>query len=348
MKRVTITEIADAVGLSRNTVSKALSGNPSVALETKTLIIKKALSLGYPSYRITMPKEMEEEDIDYSKRNNFLIITKRETSKFWNDLILGISDVINERNDNMQLYVVSPEDENDEYIPSELFDNVSGLFVLSVFKKSFLQRIMRYELPVVFFDSPTNSDEYLKYGDCIMPEGFNSVRKMVESLIKQGLKRFSFLGDTTYCNSILQRYLGYCAAINNRGLIIDADMQFTGPAPGKYYDPEEVESAIAKCTYTPDAIICANDDIAVMAYKVLKDRGLDIPKDIAITGFDNTDTAEYISPSLTTAVVHTTEMGRRLAIQLYNRMCEPGMPKELIHICSEVIERDSSKRRKLF
>ena len=125
-------------------------------------------------------------------------------------------------------------------------------------------------------------------------------------------------------------------------------MQFTGPAPGKYYDPEEVESAIAKCTYTPDAIICANDDIAVMAYKVLKDRGLDIPKDIAITGFDNTDTAEYISPSLTTAVVHTTEMGRRLAMQLYNRMCEPGMPKELIHICSEVIERDSSKRRKLF
>lgn len=347
MNRITIQEIASALSLSRNTVSKALADSNTVTKETKELIIKKAVEMGYPTYKIKIPEYMSEIVVPEDKKN-ILILSRRETANFWNKMILGISDVINEHQDTMQLHVVSAEDEAENYIPSEWFENIDGIILMSVFKQSFVDKLMNYKLPVVFFDAPNHSDHFLQYGDVILPEGFNSTRNMVNSLIKQGLKRLTFLGDITYCRSITDRYLGFCSAMAENGLTPDNDMQFTKHVNNRYYTREEVETAINSCKYTPDAIICANDDIAVFAYGILREHGLAIPKDIAVTGFDNTDMAEIISPGLTTAIVHTQTMGRRLASQLYNRIKKPDAPKELIFVCTEVVARDSSRRRKLF
>lgn len=347
MKRITIQDIATELKMSRNTISKALSDSDTVAGETKDLIVKKAIDMGYPSYKIKIPENLVG-SITQEQKKKILIISRRETANFWNRMIVGISDVINEKQDSMQLHIVSKEDERDNYISPELLADIDGIIVMSVFEQVFVERLMTYNVPVVFFDSPTHSEEYLKYGDVIMPEGWNSMRQLVNSLIKQGLKRLSFLGDITYCRSMYDRYMGYCAALAENNLPIDSSMQFTKHVTDRYYTRDEVQAAINNCSYTPDAFVCANDDIAIYAYGILKDRGISVPKDVAITGFDNTEMAEVVSPGLTTAAVHTQTMGRRLATQLYHRMKRPGDAKELIAVSTDIIYRESSKRRKLF
>lgn len=345
MKRVTIQEIAAELGLSRNTVSKALSGSDTVAPETRLQVIRTAREMGYPAYRITATGHAEPE-LPAAAQQSILVLSKRETSNFWNRIIVGISDILNAKHVLLRLHVVNEEDEKKCVLPFGEQDQIDGIIVLSVFDRNYIEQLMTLRIPTVFLDAPVHCELCLRYGDVIMAEGYHSMRQLTDKLIEQGYNRFCFIGDITYCRSIADRFEGFRAALTEHGMDIGDQLLYTAHNEKRYYDSEEVSRVIESLPYIPDVVLCANDDIAKDVYSKLKNIGLRIPKDVAVTGFDNSEAAEILSPSLTTVAVHNQSMGRRLASQLLGRIDQPDTPMELIYVSTDLLIRESSVHRK--
>jgi LacI family transcriptional regulator len=203
---------------------------------------------------------------------------------------------------------------------------------------------MKQNIPVVFLDAPSDIDSISNYGDVVVCEGNHSIRMIVNNLVAQGIKKIGFIGDTTYCKTINDRYQGYINGLMNAGYEIDPTIIANYHPANKFYKTDEVEKAIDGFSMIPEAIVCANDDIALDVIRCLKAKGIAVPQDVAVTGYDNVEGMAQVEPILTTVRVGNQRLGRRLVQQLMWRIQNPTFPKEIIYINVEVIFRQSSDR----
>lgn len=345
MKKVTIQDVAKELNLSRNTVAKALNNSDTVAYETRYVVIKKAYEMGYTKLSPIVLNEFKIKD-KLEKTKTIVVLARRELSTFWNRIIMGISDELNKNNCKLQFNFISEEDERDHVLPIDMQSDVSGIIMLSVFDKEYVNLIMKKEVPVIFLDGPSDIYDIVTLGDVVIFEGSNSVKILTKHLIDQGMRKIGFIGDITYCKTIADRYVGYRSALLEAGIEVDKAFMVTEHVAHKYYKQEEVEEAINKLPSMPEAIVCANDDIAKDVIVCLKKKGLSVPEDVAVTGFDNKEEATLISPTLSTVHIGNQRMGRRLVQQLMWRIDNMDLPKEVVTISTEVIIRESSVKVK--
>ncbi len=345
MKKVTIQDVAKELNLSRNTVAKALNNSDTVSYETRYVVIEKAYEMGYSKLSPVVLNEFKlRNKIDDTK--TIVVLTRREISVFWNSIIMGISDELNKYGCKLQFNFISDQDEKNLIMPLDLQAEVSGIIILSVFTREYINQIMKQNIPVVFLDAPSDIDSISQYGDIVICEGSNSIKKLTTSLISQGLKKIGFIGDVTYCKSINDRYQGYLSALTSAGYPIDTTIIANYHDTHRFYKTDEVDRAINSFSGIPDAIVCANDDIALDVIRCLKGRGLSVPQDVAVTGYDNVESMSQVEPFLTTVRVGNQRLGRRLVQQLMWRIQNPNFPKEVIFINVEVIMRQSSNKNK--
>jgi LacI family transcriptional regulator len=176
-------------------------------------------------------------------------------------------------------------------------------------------------------------------------ESYNSIRKITNDLLSQGIKKIGFIGDVTYCKTINDRYQGYLSALHFAGLEKDDSIIANYHTLHKFYKSDEVEKAINSFSQVPEAIVCANDDIALDVIRCLRSKGISVPQEVAVTGYDNVEGMAQVEPFLTTVRVGNQRLGRRLVQQLMWRIQNPTFPKEVIFVGVEVIFRQSSNKR---
>jgi LacI family transcriptional regulator len=343
MKKVTIQDVAKELNLSRNTVAKALNNSNTVSYETRYVVIEKAYEMGYSKLSPVVLNEFKlRNKIDDTK--TIVVLTRREISVFWNSIIMGISDELNKYGCKLQFNFISEQDEKNLALPLDLQAEVSGIIILSVFSTEYIEQIVRQSIPVVFLDGPSNLETVSQYGDVVICESYNSIRRIVNDLISQGLKKIGFIGDITYCKTINDRYQGYLSALHYAGIEKDETIIASYHPVHKFYKTDEVEKAIGGFSSMPEAIVCANDDIALDVIRCLRSRGLSVPRDVAVTGYDNVEGMAQVEPFLTTVRVGNQRLGRRLVQQLMWRIQNPTFPKEVVFIGVEVIFRSSSRK----
>jgi LacI family transcriptional regulator len=278
--------------------------------------------------------------MDASK--TIVVLTRREMSIFWNSIIMGISEELNKHGCKLQFNFISEQDETNLILPLDLQAEVNGIIILSAFSREYIEQIMKHNIPTVFLDAPKDADSISAYGDIVICEGTNSTKKIVANMIENGHRKIGFIGDITYCKTISDRYLGYLAALTEADSPLDEGIIAIHHPAHKFYKAEEVEAALNGFSYLPGAIVCANDDIALDVIRCLKNRGLLVPDDIAVTGYDNVEGMSQVEPILTTVRVGNRRLGRRLVQQLMWRIQNPTFPKEMVYIGVEVIFRQSS------
>lgn len=344
IKKVTIQDIAAELNLSRNTVAKALTNSEIVAYDTRMTVIKKAWEMGYQKMSESILEEYKLVDGANNVRT-VMILARRELSVFWNSIIVGISDELNRNNCRMRLNFISAEDEISLTLPKDFGDDIDAVILMSVFEPKYTELILERSLPTVFLDAPIGRYNLEHNCDSIVTEGKSSIAAITSSLIDQGMTQIGFIGDITYCESLSQRYSGYCAAMSERGLKRDPAIIFTSHLPEKY-SHAEVESIVNNFPYIPDAIVCANDDIALKCIRAYIKKGIKCPDDIAITGFDNEEILTQAEPRLTTVSVKNQMLGKRLVRQLIWRMENPEFPRETVSIATSPIYRRSSMKKK--
>lgn len=326
MKDYTYKKIAEELNLSPKTVSRALSGKEGVSKRTRGRVA-----------------ECAEKHKTKMSGQNIMILTRTDVSLFWNSVLSGVSEILNEHY-NVVLHFANEGKGGDEQLAP--LPECAGILVLSVYSERFLRRYIETGVPMVFLDTGiSDSDRAFMRGDVVISEGLFSVEVLTRHLIAQGMKHIGFIGDITYCRTIRDRFEGYLLGLKSADITPDYGIIASKRMPEKYYLKFEVQEALAGFAFIPEAVVCANDDIALHLIKCLTDRGIRVPEDVAVTGYDNLEALiEQIPPFLSTVNVPHFELGKRLARQLIWRIEFKNAPKEIVMLRGEVIIRSSSAK----
>ena len=335
MARVTMQRIADELGLSRFTVARALGGAMGVSEETRKKVVETAQRLGYVS-----PGTKRAMDSFRTRNVLFLVEQLRFTGDryFWPRVIAGVEHAARQRKLNVMLATVSEEQEaRGILLPPLLERAVDGALVIGEFSPSYLKILRGQEQPVVLVDID-GSD----YGlDAVMTSDRGGSILAVRHLASLGHQLVGFIGDLTYASSFRRRYQGFLEAAEEAGLAHTGTC-ILEQAENHFFEPGELRTAVERLATMPTAFLCANDRVALALIAVLQMRGLKVPEDVSVVGFDNIELAETNLPGLTTIHVYKERMGSRAVEMLAWRLGDPEAPKETVAIETKLVVRAST------
>lgn len=324
MKKVTIQDIAAEMGLSRNTVAKALNGG-LVSPQTRHAVVQKAWQMGYTKLDENLVEEVK---TTYRKANTgtILVLFNQMQSVFWTRVLAGISNAVNDEGYRMQLYVVNEKDRDGEEAGRLIAGDVKGVIFLSVFPARFVKGIARRKLPMTFFNSPVNAQEYIKLGDVINVEGFYSMNNLTNYVIEQKrCTKFAYIGFAEGSRMIQARYLGFLNSCNKNHIRLDERMQYTRPENNLGFSYAMVEKVVEDMPFIPEVVVCEDDDVAKHAALAILQRDSQAVKRVLITGFNNTLEPDFFKKDILTVDVRIEEMGKRLVKSVLDKVKCPTM-----------------------
>ena len=336
-KKVTMQDIADACGLSRNTVSKVFNGRGAVPPETQALVMKKAEELGYGSPVNTVLSQS-----GHSKSIALLTSSMPKDTHFGTSLLTPFTDQISRSGYSLKIYEISGEELKRKVLPTRFSaEQTAGIVCIELFDKEYLDMICSLGIPAVVFDGPAGSGSSLMNCDFITMESIASILAIMRRLISLGATRIGFVGDRDHCDSFYERWYGYCVGLRNSGLSQDDQICILAPDHSPYNDVGWLVSQLDQMPALPDAFVCANDYLAIHLISALKRKGAAIPDQVMVTGFDGSAQSALVDPPLTTVEIHGREMGILAANVLLNRIANPGFPYFSTRVRTTPIWRES-------
>ncbi|WP_226003320.1 LacI family DNA-binding transcriptional regulator [Paenibacillus sp. BJ-4] len=339
-EKVTIQDIADALGISRNTASKAINGSDSVPIETRNKVIKKAIELKYKQFAY-----VETESIIPKKQGNIALFTCNlpNSSHFGSLLISGLEKRISAEGYNLSIHIVR---ENELYagaLPNNFeASKADGIICIEMFDPQYSELVTSLGLPTIFIDCSVDIFYPDLKADLLLMENEHSVYSVTKSLIQGGFTRIGFVGDYKHCKSFNERWVGYNRALIEAGLTVDLSCCIIDHDRNFFSESDWMDKQLEGMNELPSAFVCANDFIAVSVMKALKNKNMKIPADIAVFGFDNAPESRIVEPHLSTVHIYNNEMGITAAEMLLARVKDPSRPYQITHIKTEPIYREST------
>lgn len=191
-------------------------------------------------------------------------------------------------------------------------------------------------LPIVIIGSLPAGVEL----DNVRADSVAGIGLAVEHLVGQGRKRIAFVNGPVDTVPGAARLSGYLTAIEHFGLSTSADVQVA--ASDFTYKAGRKAAAKLLRQSTPDAIVCANDLLAVATLKELTSRGVRVPEDVAVVGMDDTDAAELANPSITSVDLGSGKRAKAAAKLLLRRLANPDAAVKQVVIEPTLSVRESS------
>lgn len=338
MTKITIQDIAKEMGLSRNTVSLALKGSEVVAASTRQRIYEYALRAGF--FRQAEPGAVRPEYL-------VMVLRRPNDAVFWDKIMSGIMKEAREENCLIQVGVILEEDILQSRLPIGYKENVDAFLFLNVFPESYVELLLQEGKAGIFLDGDVHVGRGAMSGDMVKSEGLRSTHCITRTLIAQGLKRIEFLSsdDVEVCQTVHDRLLGYQQAMEEANLPMTTMKELQKLKGRNVYNLRELGAIMDERAELPEAFVCSNDVIAARVIQVLRERGIRVPEDVAVTGFDNTEERDAVQ-FITTADFNAEWLGRRLVMQMLWRLRHPEAPHEVIMVDSKVIFRHSSEKKK--
>lgn len=342
MKKITIQRIAEEMGFSRNTVSMALKGNETVAPRTREMIVKYARNLGYCGLEEEETVPVPETRVEAAYY--IMILRKAHAAVYWDKVISGISEEASCYHCQIQIVVVSDEDEEMGRLPLGLNENIQAVFCVNLLNREYMKKIKEKGIQMYFLDNYMDVEE-IPLGDVIKMEGFSTTAQLTNHLINQGMTKIGFLNEnSSVYESMFDRYAGYLYAMKQAGIELEPSIVLPDMQSDHFYLPGTFDRIVETFEVLPEAMVCGNDEIAKRLTQVLRFRGYRVPEDVAVTGFDN-DEEEILNPFFSTVNVNAKWLGRRMVQEFIRRMKYPDMPYEEVLVYGEVILRKSSCQR---
>lgn len=338
MEKVRIQDIAKEMGLSRNTVSLALKGSEVVSASTRRRIYEYALQVGY----------FRQREPEAAAKPEYLVMVLRSPNEavFWDKIMSGIMKEARQENCRLQVGVILEEDILHSRLPVGDREKINAFLFLNVFPESYVDLLLRGGKIGIFLDGNVHSTRSTLQGDMVKSEGTRSVRCITKELIRRGLKRIEFFAcyeEVDTCQTVHDRLIGYQLAMEEAGLPMTVMKDLQRLKGRNLYNLEELQAILGEREELPEAFVCGNDVVADRVIQVLKRRGLRVPEDVAVTGFDNEEERGSVQ-FITTADFNAEWLGRRLVTQMLWRIRHPEAPHEVIMVDSKVIFRRSSEK----
>ncbi|MDL2290520.1 LacI family transcriptional regulator, partial [Desulfovibrio sp. OttesenSCG-928-F20] len=322
MAKVTIIDVARLAGVSTATVSRAMHTPHVVRPATLERVRAVMRDCGY-IYNATAG--------DFSRRRSTVlgVLILSTTTKVATSLSAA-QEVATQR--QFPLIVSTsgfdPRLER-KHLQQFLQRGVAGLLVIGHMKENQprIQELQQLGIPCVYLWEvlPETQDSYV---------GFDNVKgphAMMEYLIGQGYRRIGFIcGFNAGVDRLAKRYDGYMAALRANGIPLDESL--VRSATSTFANGKAAMRELMALPVPPRCVCCASDVLAAGAMAAVHEAGLSVPLDYCIAGFDNTQMASYLNPTLSTVDVPGVEMGRlgmEALLTLVENEDHPPIQKEL-------------------
>lgn len=342
-RRVTMQDIADACGLSRNTVSKIFNGRGAVPEATQQMVLQKAKELGY--YQVPEPAAAVSSLVESSK-NIALLTSRMPTDYHFGTLFIpAFTQRLSRAGYTLMMSEISPQEMSEKQLPPHVvMEHTAGILTIEMFDQDYLDMLCSLDLPCLSVDAGIKANLSPMCCDYISMECISSSALLTAHVIEAGAKHLGFVGDPQHCYSFRQRWNGFCEALSDAGLSLDNGLCIIEEDSPLYSDEDWLLEKIRSMKVMPDALICANDFLALHVMSALKRLGLSIPHDIMITGFDGTPQSAVVEPSLTTAQIPNADIGRMAADILLERIKNPNRPYCSTYVKTSPVWRSSTAR----
>ncbi|MGF7031025.1 LacI family transcriptional regulator [Paenibacillus mucilaginosus] len=338
-EKITIQHIADSLGLSRNTVSKALNGSETIPAETRSRVIKRAIELKYKQFALIEPEETSSR-----APGNIALFTANmpHNTHFGTSLLSGLEKMISTEGFNLSIHIVRETELEALTLPVN-FDKtkVDGIVCIELFDKDYTEFIQSLQIPTICIDAPSDLLGPDLGADVLLMENEHSTFRLTRTLIDSGHTRLGFVGDIRHCRSFHERWTGFTRALSAAGLPQDPSLSIT-EADCLISNLSWLEERISLLDALPTVFVCANDFIAINVMRILKQKQVRIPEDIAVTGFDDSPESQIVEPQLTTVHIYRDEMGLQAAEMLLSRIRNPHKPPQVTHVQTKPVYRSST------
>ncbi|MCD7751959.1 MAG: LacI family DNA-binding transcriptional regulator [Lachnospiraceae bacterium] len=323
LKRVTIQNIADACGLSRNTVSKIFNNRGEVPEATRQLVLSKAQELGYF-------QPVDDSLIRPADQNKCILVLSQRNPmnhSFGSLFVTAFTNQVSRAGYTVKMYEVTAEELSQCTLPPHTSkENITGILGIELFDYDFWNTVCNLKLPTIIVDGYAQINQKPMICDLISMENVSSTRILTNRLIQAGARKLAFVGDIHHCNSFYERWSGFQLALREAKLTLETDQCILEKNNSPYYDPDWIDQQLNRLPSLPDAFVCVNDYHAIHIMAGLKRRGLTIPKDVMVTGFDSSPESTIVEPALTTSSIPGTDMGKIAADLLIDRIGNPAKP----------------------
>jgi LacI family transcriptional regulator len=329
-----IKDVAKEAGVSIATVSRVLNDVDVVNEETKKKVQEAIAKLGYRPNIVARSLKTQ-------RTKTVGILIPDISSQFYPEIVRGTEDVANIYDYNIILCNSDSDLEKEkEYLrvlKEKMVDGV--LYMSSSLEPEIVAIIKELELPTVLVETTDREKTFPSVTIDNREAGYDAVTY----LINRGNKRIAYIGvHKDAVNAAAVRYFGYEDALKEHGIEINKDLIYFGEIKAK--EGYEAINRILEKTSDIDAVFCASDELAMGAINALREKGLSIPGDVDVIGFDNIYTSSLFYPKLTTVAQPMYDMGSvgmRMLIKLINKK---DLDEKNYVLPYEIIERDSCKK----
>ncbi len=346
--RVTIQDIADALGVSRNTVSKAINNTGVLADSTRDKVLKKALEMGYKQFSYAsslsdikspafsaQPRQTGEIALFTGNFLNNSHFASTMLDKFQYEIsLLGYS---------LSMHRVDSRNVEDLSLPiSFVKEKAVAIVCIEMFNHPYCEMLCNLGLPVLMVDAPVASYWKPLNADTILMDNFSNIYTVVNDMKKRGINKIGYVGQVTHCRSFYERFMAFREAMYINNLTVEDKFCLTEVHAHDDEYKEYLSAELARLDEMPQLFICANDFVAIDLLYGLKKLGIECPRDIKLFGFDDSPESKIMTPSLSTSHIHSQVIGYSAANLIITRLEQPDLNYRTIYTETDLIYRDST------
>jgi DNA-binding LacI/PurR family transcriptional regulator len=330
----TLDTVAERAGVSRATASRVLTGNPRVSDRARESVRQAAAELSY------VPRQAARSLA--TRRSDALAFVVAESGErffadpFFASVLRGAQAAAAERRRQLLFVVVATDDDRARLEEYAAGGHVDGAMFLSVHGDDPLPgRVERLGVPVVLAGRPPGRRTSLPY---VTPDNVTGGRLAAQALVARGCRHPATITGPADMTATSDRLIGFRAELAERGI----DLPPTHVAGGDFAiggGYRAMEELLGTATDV-DGVFAANDLMAVGAMRALRDRGVRVPEDVAVVGYDDVPIAADADPPLTTVRQPLEAMGRQMARMLID--LADGGEASSVTLAVELVTRSSA------
>lgn len=331
----TIKQVAQRARVSMSTVSHVLNGTHYVSPELTERVLNAVKELDYQLNPVAR-------SLAGGRSSTIGLLLPDLYSGYFGAILRGIDQVLADADYEMLLYTTHHKTAREsEFVNSLVRGLAEGLLlVLPYNPDAYLGLLHKKRFPYVVIDHQGFDD----FSATVVATNWQGAYEATRHLIGLGHRRIGFIAGASHTSSAIERLNGYRAALEESELPFDPDL--VGDGNFERVEAYDVTEQLLDLSDPPTAIFAANDVSAFGVIDAVRNRGLRIPADISVVGFDDIPEASSMRPALTTVRQPLTEMGYIAAQMLLEYIKNPDLPTRRITLETELVVRESCSKRK--
>lgn len=336
-KRATMIDIAQRAGVSQATVSLVLGGvkNARISEDTREKVRQIADEMGY----IRKPGIVRGSDVKVIG----LLIDEVLATPFAAQFIEGARLEAGKQGALIAVYCTG----GDAQVEAAALELLAATSLVGVLYTTLMTRTVRppaqlAKVPTILLNCHAAGGEFAT----VVPADVTGAFTATEALIRAGHRRIAHIAGEGWGEAARDRTLGYRRALASHDIAFAPEL-LAGPA-WTVASGHEITLQLLDLPLPPTGIFCFNDRVALGCYEALAERGLRVPEDISVIGFDNDDLAATLRPPLTTMILPHEEMARWAVSELLDRLAQGHeAATRRVKIECDIIERGSVAQVKI-